>query len=382
MRVAYVTTYNAQQIKSWGGGTAYFMAQEFQEQGVGVDYIGPLTENRQLTGLKWRFYRHILKQNYFLERNKRVAQDLANQVSKKLIATSANAVLAPIPTPICYLDCQQPITLWADATFAGLVNFYPDFCNLSQESLKDGHNSEQAALDRCRVAIFSSDWAAKTAVEHYNLNPSKVKVVPYGANLTGSHRDYDKIKNIVYTRPSNQCKLLLLGVDWVRKGGSLALDVAKMLNQAGLETTLTVVGCHPPSEQPIPSYVHSLGFIDKSTAAGTQKINDLLAESHFLILPSRSDCTPMVFGEANSFALPCLTTDVGGIPTLIKNDLNGKTFSLQSHAADYCDYILSLFINFSRYQELALSSFQEYEARLNWSVAVKTVKQIMSDTMS
>lgn len=90
----------------------------------------------------------------------------------------------------------------------------------------------------------------------------------------------------------------------------------------------------------------------------------------------------MVFGEANSFGLPCLTTDVGGIPTLIKNDLNGKTFSLQSGASDYCDYILDLFANFSRYQELALSSFQEYEARLNWSVAVKTVQQIMSDHLS
>lgn len=271
MRVAYVTTYNAQQIRSWGGGTAYFMAQEFQEQGVGIDYIGPLTEHRGWTGLKWRFYRHILKQNYFLERNKQVAQDLANQVSKKLNATSANAVLAPIPTPICYLDCPQPVTLWADATFAGLVNFYPDFCNLSQESLNDGHTSEQAALDRCRVAIFSSDWAARTAVEHYNLAPSKVKVVPYGANLADGHRDYDKIKSIVYARPSNHCQLLLLGVDWVRKGGSLALEVTRMLNQAGLNTTLTVVGCDPASAQPLPDFVHSLGFIDKSSAVGTQK---------------------------------------------------------------------------------------------------------------
>jgi glycosyltransferase involved in cell wall biosynthesis len=378
MRVAYVTTYDPQESRSWGGGTAAFMAQEFQNQGAGIDYISPLTENRYLSGFRSGFYRRLLKQGYLVSRNRRVAEDLARQAAEKIRMTAANVILAPIPIPICYLDCSQPIVLWADATFAGLVNFYPEFTNLSQESLQDGHKTEQAALDRCSLAIFSSDWAARTAIEHYHLHPSKVKVVPYGANLSECDRDYEAIKSMVYSRPNNHCKLLLLGVDWVRKGGRTALEVAQKLNAAGLKTTLTVVGCEP-LESSLPDSVHPLGFIDKSDPAGARKIKDLIAESHFLILPSQSDCTPMVFSEANSFGVPCLTTDVGGISTIVKDDLNGKVFSPHADAAEYCDYVLDLFANFSKYQELALSSFHEYEERLNWSVSVKNVRQMMLD---
>jgi glycosyltransferase involved in cell wall biosynthesis len=95
----------------------------------------------------------------------------------------------------------------------------------------------------------------------------------------------------------------------------------------------------------------------------------------------RAECYGIVFCEANSFGIPCLSTDVGGIPTIIKDEQNGKLFSKDATVAEYCRYILNLFSNYSRYKDLAQSSFHEYQSRLNWSVAVQTVKRLLLESV-
>jgi glycosyltransferase involved in cell wall biosynthesis len=65
--------------------------------------------------------------------------------------------------------------------------------------------------------------------------------------------------------------------------------------------------------------VKFLGYISKSTQEGSEQIDRLLSDAHFLMLPTRADCTPYVIPEANSFGLPCITTNVGGIPTMVKD---------------------------------------------------------------
>jgi glycosyltransferase involved in cell wall biosynthesis len=139
-----------------------------------------------------------------------------------------------------------------------------------------------------------------------------VKVVPYGANIE-CNRATAEIERLIDARPTDRCKLLFLAVDWNRKGGPLACALARKLNDTGLPTDLNVVGCQPPKAEVLPPYVHLLGFVPKSTPEGRRRIDFLLSEIHFLILPSLADCTPIVLPEANSFGVPCLTTKVGGI---------------------------------------------------------------------
>jgi glycosyltransferase involved in cell wall biosynthesis len=237
---------------------------------------------------------------------------------------------------------------------------------------------ELAALSRCTLAIYTSDWAAQAAINIYGIAPSKVKVVPWGANIE-CDRTIDDISRMLKSRASNTCKLLFIGVDWIRKGGNIAIEVAKELNKIGLKTELTIVGYQPPINEPFPPFVNPLGYINKSTEEGLNKINKLLADSHFLILPSQAECYGHVLCEANSFGVPCISTNVGGIPTVIKDDLNGKLFSKDASIAEYCKYISKLFDNYSQYERLALDSFNEYQTRLNWSVAVQTAKNLLMD---
>jgi glycosyltransferase involved in cell wall biosynthesis len=75
--------------------------------------------------------------------------------------------------------------------------------------------------------------------------------------------------------------------------------------------------------------------------------------------------------------VPCLSTQVGGVPTMIRNGVNGQLFAPDDNIADYCDYITNLFANYADYQNLALAAFHEYESRLNWRVAGRQVKNLL-----
>ena len=102
-----------------------------------------------------------------------------------------------------------------------------------------------------------------------------------------------------------------------------------------------------------------------------------MRESHFLILPSKADCSPHVLAEANSFGLPCLTTNVGGIPGIIRDGVNGKLFALEASARDYCDFVVNQLADPQRYRRLMLASFQEFQTRLNWRVACEQVSALL-----
>jgi len=378
MKIAYVTTYDAIDIRNWSG-IGYYMAKALENQSLSLAYIGSLREKYLLLfGVKRYLYDRLLNKKYLRDREPLILKNYARQVAKKLAGLSIDIVFSPSSIPIAYLECGQPIVFWTDATFAGMMDFYPGWSSLCKETIKNGNAMEKSALNRCRLAIYSSEWAAQTAVGYYKIDRSKVKVIPFGANIE-CNRNFDDIRKIVNSRPSNKCKLLFLGVDWLRKGGNIALEIAKELNKSGFETELTIVGCQPIIDKPLPSFVRSLGFISKSTKKGLNKINSLLAESHFLLLPARAETFGVVFCEANSFGVPCLSTHVGGIPTAIRDDINGKTFSRDANITEYCTYISNLFSNYSQYKNLALSSFNEYQSRLNWSVAGQTVKKLLME---
>lgn len=380
MNITYVTSYDARDVKSWSG-TYFYMSQSLKNISNQLEYVGPLktkASSELMFRSKQLLYKLLLNSSYIRDADIFTLKDFARQTIAKLTTFNSDIVFSPVTYTLAYLECKQPMVLWADATFAGLLDYYPFHSKLCKESIQNGIAMEQSVFDRCKLAIFSSKWAARTATENYRIDEAKVKVVPYGANIQ-CDRSLDDIKAIVSSRPSDKCKLLFLGVKWFRKGGDIALEVAKELNKAGLYTELTVVGCQPIVDGPLPSFVNSLGFISKSTEEGRKQIAHLLAEAHFLILPSRAETYGIVLCEANSFGTPCLSVNTGGIPTIIRDALNGRLFSSDASVVEYCEYILELFSNYSRYKDLAHSSFYEYQSRLNWSVATQTVKQLLME---
>jgi glycosyltransferase involved in cell wall biosynthesis len=87
----------------------------------------------------------------------------------------------------------------------------------------------------------------------------------------------------------------------------------------------------------------------------------------------------VVFPEAASFGLPVLASNVGGIPSVIREGKNGFTFPLELGAQAYCTAIQRLWTSKAEYEPLALSSFHEYAERLNWDSAGRQLGSLIQE---
>lgn len=375
MRVAFVTNYDSSDVTAWSG-SMFNMLAALRQSGLEIHTIDDLSDPYSLIFKAKRTIKNIvLKKRYLRDREPLTLRSYARQVEQRLSRIQPDIVFSAGTIPIAYLQTNKPVVFWADATFNAMINFYPEFTNLCDETVRNGHRMEQAALSMCRLAIYSSEWAAKSAMTYYEVDSRKVKVVPYGANLSRVP-SAEETKQAIAARGSDVCRLLFVGVDWHRKGGDKALQVASCLNKRGLDTELHVVGCEPPT--PIPIFVKTYGYLSKRNREQNELLWRLYKKSEFFILPSKAECAAVVVAEANAFGVPALTTNIGGMSTVVSEDRNGRAFDPHSFVQDSTSYILDMMSSKERYHQLCISSFREYSSRLNWHSAVETVLGLMA----
>lgn len=383
MKILFVTTYDARDIRNWSG-IPYYLGKGFLDAGIHVEFISEpnfLHDKYWKFRLKDIFYNKILKKKwgkYISFYEPQNLKFIANQVKKRIDKIEDGIIFSPGTIPIAYLNTDKPVVFWTDATFAVMENYYEDFNDLCKRTIKNCHSYERNAVKRSSLAIFSSQWAAKSSIKDYGAKPENVKVIPYGANIE-CKRALDDIKKNNLLKSRSVCKLLFIGKDWKRKGAEIAINVARELNKQNIKTELTLIGCLPPENLCLPQFVHALGFIDKSTKEGESLINKLYLESHFFILPTIAEAMGVVFCEANSFGLPVITTNTGGISTIIRNDVNGKMFDLDFDIIECVKYIEDIFSNLKRYNNYSLNSFNEYIDRLNWQMSIDKCISYMKD---
>lgn len=375
MNITYVTNFPSTGIKHWSG-TVHFMATNLAKYS-NVDYITGLQEDWTFS-LKVKNKLYGRNKIYRADRSPEFGRSYARQISEQL-NPATDILFSHSSTLMSYLKTNKHKVIYTDATFASMINYYDYFSNLSQQYIKEGNQMEQLSLDSSSLAIYSSQWAADSAIKDYNADSDKVKIVPFGANISTQKISLEEIKDILKKRNTDVCKILFLGVDWFRKGGDIAIDAVRYLNEELRQPAeLHIVGIDDLPVENLPPYIINHGRISKATPEGMKKVEDLILQSHFLFIPSRADCTPIVFSEAMSYAVPSVSAATGGIPSIV-NDTNGIILSPQVEPKEYAQQIYKTFEDKSYYNELALSAYHDFESRLNWDTAMKTIVDYMKE---
>ena len=363
MRIALVSQYDLNQKSSM----SYHVAGSLRKNGCEITGVQVKPEINNWLRIKERFYRYIARKSYSINRDPILVKRSARQVESQLRRIQPDLVLSHWfdgSQPLAYLETDIPYVLWTDVTFATALDFYPHLNKLCKESVRDGKAMEKLALEKACLVIYTSQWAADEAIRTYSLDESKVKVVNYGPNLE-STPSYADVKRAVEGRSISPCKLLFLGLEWIRKGGDLAIEIVKKLNAAGIPTELAVAGPVGLDED-LPEFVKLYGRINKNEKEGLALFEELMRNSHFLLLPTRADCTPHAIFEASANGLPTISSDVGGLKSMVTEGVNGRTFPLDDVVDGSCSVIAEYMNNYDDYIRLALSSYHEYENRLNW----------------
>jgi len=74
----------------------------------------------------------------------------------------------------------------------------------------------------------------------------------------------------------------------------------------------------------------------------------------------------MVFSEGNAFGMPGISTDTGGVSSVIAEGVNGHLLPLEAGPQAYADLIEKVWGDQEKYISLRKTSRQQYEQVLNW----------------
>jgi glycosyltransferase involved in cell wall biosynthesis len=380
-RAAFVTLYDAQDVTKMSG-TGFNISQSFLRAGLDLDFIGPLKNQiRPMNVIKHGLNRFFARKNDHSQRDPSFLRHYARQVEEQLQGFDVDVVFGSGGLPVSYIETDLPLVVWTDCTFANLENYYSKYTNLSTRTLRDGHAAEHGLYQRCTRAIFTSSWAAESAINDYGFPREKATIISRGANIPGGRSEAD-IKSLIDRRPTDKCILHFVGADWDRKGGRIASETARVLNERGIPTELRVVGAEPKVDGPLPGYIKVIGTISKATPQGMSRFIDLLSQAHFLIVPTRAEAYGIVYLEASALGVPSLATRTGGVPSAMVDGTNGVLFDLNDSGDEYADIVERFWHDQEAYKSIAVRAFNDHLNRTNWDVvgsqAIKVLHQAVS----
>src|SRR5207302_17078 len=105
----------------------------------------------------------------------------------KLGEDDFDVIFAPAAsTELAYLVTTLPVVTCNDLTAEQFVGYATHLERLSPWAARQMETVESRALSRADHAVFSSEWAAASARQHYRVPAEKLSVVPLGANLVPS----------------------------------------------------------------------------------------------------------------------------------------------------------------------------------------------------
>lgn len=232
-----------------------------------------------------------------------------------------------------FLAQRLPTIHVSDATVPLMRDYYAEFSHLPKVLADTAWQLDSTSVLRSHACLFATEWAARSAIRDDGADPSRVHAVPWGANI-----DLKQVCSANPAVPVDICHLVFIGVDWERKGGAIAVAAAMRLEATGHAVKLHIIGATPRLQQEADLIIVH-GFINKGTEEGRLQFDRIMRQAAFLFVPTRQDCFGMVFPEANSYGVPVIATQTGGVPDVVREGINGHLLAIDATADEYADLI-------------------------------------------
>lgn len=295
------------------------------------------------------------------------------QVDAEVELKKPNLIFSLGVVPIAFTTTKIPIIAWTDVTFKLLAREY--LKNPCPETVLSGNWVERNAMKRVQAIIYSSRWAAQSAIRDYGFPPDKAHAWALGSNFPPKNI-CGEVGSLIQSRSEclhRSCELLFVSVDYQRKGGAVVIQLLETLVSSGVRATLHVIGRGLPEHLAANPMIRNHGFLNKAQVDDARKMAEIFTSAHFLILPSRADCTPVVIAEAASWGIPVIASNVGGITEMIQDGISGFIVSpceddIAFEVGRYVEIIGMMISNRSLYVAIAQAALETSDTELSWKV--------------
>lgn len=360
MKIGFAGRWDPLDKNSWSGTYYYSYRQLQKEYEVDVLLFRWNWLLREQLLLRRQFHKRLEGKKTAVEFLKTYAKYFSKELDRELCKRKVELLFVPAaPQLIAYLQTPVPVIFLTDATFQQIQGYYQAWQNFAPSNIREGIEVDKRAFQRASYNLLASEWCKSSAIKDYGIPEKKISVVPFGANLDQPPLFAEEKKK------ENTCRLLFLGVEWERKGGPLALEAFRQLRRMGLSASLHIIGCTPPVDV-CDEGITVIPYLNKNIPAEQERLNAILRQTHFLLLPTRAECAGVVFCEASAYGIPSLTTDTGGVTTYVRNGVNGYALPMEANGNAYAQKMYTLFNDFDNYRSLSYTSRQLFEEELNW----------------
>ena len=376
IKIAYITSEDPKNLNSWSG-TSNNILQCLKKTNFEIITLGPLKSNLlKILKILEIFYKFIgIK--YDPDRNFLLSKIYANKIKNLLEKKNIDYIFVHQCSLISYLETDLPIFIWTDLTFDLFYKtYFKKYKQFSSNSIITGNKLEKMALTKAKKIFYSTEYVKTNAIKKYKINPNKIKILPFGCDMTSISKKVfkNKLKKRVKTLDS-KIQLLTIGTDWQRKNMDKAIKVNNELNINNISSELTIVGINPKSSSLLPKNIKIVGFLDKKNNKELQKLKKLYQNSHFLIHLSNAEAFGLVLNEASAHGLPIIANNIDGIKYVIRKNYS-LVFDPSCNEKIIANQILQLCKNNSKYKSLSLESY--YSSKLNnWNSVSRRLNKLL-----
>lgn len=352
--VIFLSDYDHADVKAWSG-INYHLLKELKKKSnlIDVGKVGIPIIVKAYFFLVKTWVKICLKKKYLYQRTALYSYFITRDIRKKLsLSPGVPIITTSSMIAGCVKGNKSKIILYIDATFFQMIDYYPEFSNLWGKNISYGIQQENNAFKKASKIFVASNWSERSIVNDYGIHKSKVTVVGLPQNVSERHL----LRQVCNPRPyAADISILFVGVDWLRKGGDVAVELCDYLESEGVKVHLSVVGCALPKGYER-DYIRCFGFLSKNNESQSESLNKLFGESDILLVPSRYECFGIVYAEAASYGLVPVGNRTGGANDAIVNSgfcldfFNDKQRSFE---------IIRSIVERPRLDELRLNCFAE-----------------------
>jgi glycosyltransferase involved in cell wall biosynthesis len=220
--------------------------------------------------------------------------------------------------------------------------------------------AREESVYRAATTIFSmSEFAARSLVHDYGVDPARIRVVGAGPNVAPRPCD---------PGAQREPAILFVGRDFAAKGGRELVEAFRRIRRAHPRARLWIVSQGPTGPLPHGAVFHG--------AVGADALAALYSRASVFALPTLREAFGLAFVEAMSFGLPVVGSRIEAIPEIVADGETGLLVPPRDPAA-LAAALSSLLADPARARRLGAAGRVRAAERFGWDRAAARMLAVL-----
>jgi glycosyltransferase involved in cell wall biosynthesis len=237
------------------------------------------------------------------------------------------------------------------------------------------------------IIAISDIQKAELSEQHNICPPAKIKVIQLGFDLNRFHEDIaEKRQNTreKFQIASDELAIAIIGRLAPVKNHQLFLNsITEIAAKTSKKVKFFIVG-DGDEKLAIETIIKELALPDNFKIIMTSWIKDISTFNpgmDLICLTSLNEGTPVSLIEAQAANIPILTTDVGGVRDIVKENVTGCVVSNNS-LTEFAEKLLFLIENDSIRNEMSQNGWEFVKSRFHYTTLVKNMENYYSELIN